>query len=469
MPVSCQGTARGAGASSAGGRQGLEEGGEGARQQPALMPEGWRTRLSRTWQKRFYYNALTGQTQWNRPTLGPAPLTQASAHGTAAPLPPTLPSLTPATPVPSLASSAPSIRTLKVPTLAPALAAAGLLHSSPVGAPALKQERDRKGGARQNGGGVASERWTAAEGREQERERAREESSSCSETSCSLSCATPSIMSMGSSVYASAYAGDSAPMRAAAFAMAAASVASGFGCEGEVWSEVEEEKEGGGEGRERAGQSLSLASRHGLLDTDDSILKATPTPRRPSSKQNEGPLEVDHRLKQRGEGASAGLSGRHTHRSSSQALDEGSWLHEAEVDHEREVNELLDAMRNSRVLAQQNGLPIKRNTAVRLLRRCNWSVDNALDLAVSVLRSEVGTAGLGGADCTEGTRAGGEEVWAMAARAGGGGEVVAVAAVGGGGSGGGGGGLETKTDGSEAHALLRYYSAVGSTGMLFVV
>jgi len=137
--------------------------------------------------------------------------------------------------------------------------------------------------------------------------------------------------------------------------------------------------------------------------------------------------------------------------------------------HERAVNELLDAMRNSRVLAQQNWLPIKRNTAVRLLRRCNWSVDNALDLAVSVLRSEVGTAGLGGADCTEGTRAGGEEVWAMAARAGGGGEVVAVAAVGGGGSGGGGGGLETKTDGSEAHALLRYYSAVGSTGMLFVV
>jgi hypothetical protein len=464
MPVSCQGTARGAGASSAGGRQGLE-GSEGARQQPALMPGGWRTRLSRTWQKRFYYNTLTGQTQWNRPTLGPAPLTQAPARGTAAPLPPTLPSLPAATPVPSLASSAPSIRTLKVPTLAPALAAAGLLHSTPVGAPALKQERDRKGGARQNVGGVAKDLWTAAEGREQERERERErereESSSCSETSCSLSCATPSIMSTGSSVYASAYAGDSAPMRAAAFAMAAASVASDFGCEGEVWSEVAEEEEGGGGGRERAGRSLSLASRHGLLDTDESVLKSTPTPRRPSSKQNERPLEVDHRLKQRGEGASAGLSGRHTHRSSSQALDQGSWLHEAEIDHEREVNELLDAMRNSRVLAQQNWLPIKRNTALHLLRRCNWSVDDALDLAVSVLRSEVGTAGLGGADCTQGRRGGGEKGGSITSRAGGGGEGVAVAA-----GGGGGGGLETKTDGSAAHPLLRYYSAVGSTGTL---
>ena len=36
-------------------------------QQERTLADGWKTRLSRKWQKRFYYNILTGQTQWSQP------------------------------------------------------------------------------------------------------------------------------------------------------------------------------------------------------------------------------------------------------------------------------------------------------------------------------------------------------------------------------------------------------------------
>ena len=36
-------------------------------QQQSTLADGWKTRLSRKWQKRFYYNILTGETQWSQP------------------------------------------------------------------------------------------------------------------------------------------------------------------------------------------------------------------------------------------------------------------------------------------------------------------------------------------------------------------------------------------------------------------
>jgi hypothetical protein len=230
--------------SRADGREGKEGGeGDGARQP---LPEGWRTRLSRKWQRRFYYNSLTGQTQWSRPTLGSTPLTQAPAHSAAASPGPSTPALPPA-------SSALSGRTFKVPPLAPALAAAGLLHVTPLGTAGLKQSApsDARGGA----GGqptrhidkdnihMAGERYKTSDVREGGETEENETSSS--ETSCSMSCATPSIVSTRSAVLA----GANVPVRGVAVAMVAP-------------RDAASEDEGA---IELAGEGLSLASQYGRL------------------------------------------------------------------------------------------------------------------------------------------------------------------------------------------------------------
>lgn len=41
--------------------------GDGEEKERVPLTDGWRTRISRKWRRRFYYNTVTGQTQWHRP------------------------------------------------------------------------------------------------------------------------------------------------------------------------------------------------------------------------------------------------------------------------------------------------------------------------------------------------------------------------------------------------------------------
>ena len=44
-----------------------EEGAQRESEEEEKLPAGWKSRLSRKWKKRFYYDAVSGKTQWNRP------------------------------------------------------------------------------------------------------------------------------------------------------------------------------------------------------------------------------------------------------------------------------------------------------------------------------------------------------------------------------------------------------------------
>ncbi len=46
-----------------------EEGAQRESEEEGELPAGWKSRLSRKWKKRFYYDAVSGNTQWTRPLL----------------------------------------------------------------------------------------------------------------------------------------------------------------------------------------------------------------------------------------------------------------------------------------------------------------------------------------------------------------------------------------------------------------
>ena len=319
-------------------------------EQPFLLPDGWKTRVSRRWLKRFYYNSSTGDVH--------------------------------------------------------SVLLIGVDQGSGPG-----MDRASEFGTERVAFVSGQTLWTRpAETQPQTLATNAQDRATKDEDDDALSCYTPSVMSVASIHETDTVDGEGA----------------GIGTEAEGSAERNETCQ---EDQHQAksfvgGVGFSFNSGYGALDVDESI--CTKTPHLTSSTadamliqrtagggilrgarlgaRHAGSQEVDRRLKALAD---------HTDTTTISEMDVGeagatveweadpSTAHLAEVLRRRGlVNQLMQSLKDSEFGAEKVR-HVRRVTALRLLRRCNWNVNTATSVALAVLRGHFASGSSDGGDVFE--------------------------------------------------------------------